>query len=649
MKAIRLLILLPFLLTPFWGTAQNLVQNGSFEIFEKGKCPDQLRSDNQNIKLAPGWTWPTVHGTADHFHACGPSGLTNVPKTAMGYCPAKHGQGFAGVILKTHKVGGKDYREYMQNELTKPMVKDKVYCISFFYRLADCSSFSIDRIGMYFSETEVNINTDKTIGFNPHLETPSNQFLDNDKEWKAVYNMYRANGGEKFLLLGNFRNDDNTPEKRHEKQGDCSGDKDYAYYYIDSVQVMEVKWECEPCVCIPQDLKVEIERGECFNGGTDLIANVTGGTEPYRRFYWEDGSTDMFYKHAITGKHVATIVDDWGCKKEAVIEYDCGQPLRVAVSDSGYTGGTDGFIKLKITGGIEPYKFLWSNGETTKDINGLSFGTYKYQVTDAQGVVENGSVTFSVPKLTASHEAHYTDFNDGTIKITVKTGLPPYKFKWKHGAEGEQLDSLSAGWYVYTVIDAANQMVADSVHFIAPIKATAQTGFTFESDGSVELSINGGCPPYTVKWSNDSTTTSMKYLENGLYRYTITCACNKTFSDTVRIRGKIILKNILFKTGSAELLPESFPELDKVVSYMQRRGKIKVEISGHTDNVGSDDLNKKLSENRAKSVVEYIASKGIGIERMVYKGYGKDRPVASNDTKEGKALNRRVEFDILDQ
>ena len=72
-----------------------------------------------------------------------------------------------------------------------------------------------------------------------------------------------------------------------------------------------------------------------------------------------------------------------------------------------------------------------------------------------------------------------------------------------------------------------------------------------------------------------------------------------------------------------------------------------IEIGGHTDGKGSDSYNKRLSENRAKAVVEYLVSKGVNINRLKYMGYGKSMPVAPNDTEEGRAMNRRVEFKIL--
>ena len=75
--------------------------------------------------------------------------------------------------------------------------------------------------------------------------------------------------------------------------------------------------------------------------------------------------------------------------------------------------------------------------------------------------------------------------------------------------------------------------------------------------------------------------------------------------------------------------------------------KMKIEISGHTDNKGSDEYNQKLSENRAKSVVDYLVEKGITQDQLIFKGYGETKPIASNDTDEGQQLNRRIEFEIL--
>jgi OOP family OmpA-OmpF porin len=111
--------------------------------------------------------------------------------------------------------------------------------------------------------------------------------------------------------------------------------------------------------------------------------------------------------------------------------------------------------------------------------------------------------------------------------------------------------------------------------------------------------------------------------------------------------GQIVrLNNVFFDFDKWDLRPESFVELDRVVQLMNDNPTLEIEMSAHTDSRGSDEYNIKLSENRAKSVTQYILSKGISPTRITSQGYGETRPVASNDTDEGRQLNRRVEFKI---
>jgi outer membrane protein OmpA-like peptidoglycan-associated protein len=117
--------------------------------------------------------------------------------------------------------------------------------------------------------------------------------------------------------------------------------------------------------------------------------------------------------------------------------------------------------------------------------------------------------------------------------------------------------------------------------------------------------------------------------------------------DPIEIGAKMVLKNIFFEFGKATLKPESFIQLDNVVLLMKSTPGIRIEISGHTDNVGSAKANQKLSEDRAKAVVDYLVSRGIDIIRLEYKGYGFLQPVAPNSTADGRSLNRRVEFKII--
>ena len=111
--------------------------------------------------------------------------------------------------------------------------------------------------------------------------------------------------------------------------------------------------------------------------------------------------------------------------------------------------------------------------------------------------------------------------------------------------------------------------------------------------------------------------------------------------------GTVVLKNVFFNTSKFDLLPQSQAELNKLADFLIKNSTMKIELGGHTDNQGSTETNQVLSENRAKSVLDYLVSKGIATSRLTYKGYGDTTPIATNDTTEGRQQNRRTEFKIL--
>jgi outer membrane protein OmpA-like peptidoglycan-associated protein len=105
---------------------------------------------------------------------------------------------------------------------------------------------------------------------------------------------------------------------------------------------------------------------------------------------------------------------------------------------------------------------------------------------------------------------------------------------------------------------------------------------------------------------------------------------------------EVIMSAIFYETNKFDLLDDSKPELDHMVSFLRVNKTLKVEIGGHTDNVGTDKENQVLSENRASEVRKYLISKGISGDRITSKGYGESQPMITNDTEEGRALNRRT-------
>jgi outer membrane protein OmpA-like peptidoglycan-associated protein len=115
----------------------------------------------------------------------------------------------------------------------------------------------------------------------------------------------------------------------------------------------------------------------------------------------------------------------------------------------------------------------------------------------------------------------------------------------------------------------------------------------------------------------------------------------------IEVGNKVILKNIFFDTNKFDLKNESKAELQKLIEFLTLNPSVKIEIAGYTDDVGNDQLNLVLSENRAKSVYAYLSANTVNATRLIYKGYGKAQPIAPNTTDDNRALNRRTEFKII--
>ncbi len=107
------------------------------------------------------------------------------------------------------------------------------------------------------------------------------------------------------------------------------------------------------------------------------------------------------------------------------------------------------------------------------------------------------------------------------------------------------------------------------------------------------------------------------------------------------------LDNVQFDFGKASLRPESYPELQELLDYMQLKEDTRIEIAGHTDNIGNDMDNLKLSEQRANAIRSWLIKKGIAPGRIIAKGYGAAQPLSDNNTEEGRRLTRRTEVRIL--
>jgi OmpA-OmpF porin, OOP family len=188
---------------------------------------------------------------------------------------------------------------------------------------------------------------------------------------------------------------------------------------------------------------------------------------------------------------------------------------------------------------------------------------------------------------------------------------------------------------------------ASLVYETLPDGTVAGNGISSPEDGAFKIVL-----PYDKNYSIRATADKFFAISENLQLDSLIKEGYKEIHKDlylvpIEIGQVVRLNNVFFDFDKWELRPESFVELDRVVKLLKENPAIEIELSAHTDNKGSDDYNYKLSDNRARSVMEYILSKGIEAARLRSQGYGETVPVVENDTDENRQLNRRVEFKIL--
>lgn len=212
---------------------QNLVPNGGFENYRI--CPGD-HTQHPSQFAVDSWFSPSI-GTPDYYNVCS-NGEADVPHNWAGVSDPYEGVGYAGLYLWASM--GRDYREYLQTELSEPLVRDSLYYLEFYYKLSSYSKYSIDRIGLLLTDSIVRLNHDLTFKVKPTFSIVKDTALTTETGlWEEAKMLYKARGGEKFLLIGNFF--DNAATHHYKIQFRPIAQEmlaHYAYYYIDDVSVI---------------------------------------------------------------------------------------------------------------------------------------------------------------------------------------------------------------------------------------------------------------------------------------------------------------------------------------------------------------------------------------------------------------------------
>jgi outer membrane protein OmpA-like peptidoglycan-associated protein len=197
------------------------------------------------------------------------------------------------------------------------------------------------------------------------------------------------------------------------------------------------------------------------------------------------------------------------------------------------------------------------------------------------------------------------------------------------------------------VFDAENKQMLDAKFELIDLETAKTVVESYSNKSNGEFLV---CLPSNKNYAlNVSKNGYLFYSDNFSLKQQATAKPLKLDIPLKPIKAgeKMVLKNVFFETAKFDLKPESKIELNKLIAFLNLNPTVKIELSGHTDNVGDKKSNLVLSQNRAKAVYDYLVANGIVAEKLSYKGYGDTQPSDDNKTETERANNRRTEFLII--
>lgn len=412
-----------------------------------------------------------------------------------------------------------------------------------------------------------------------------------------------------------------------------------------------------------------------------LSAEVRGGKEPYT-YLWTGGGKEwktVDIENIGASNYTLKLIDATGNSITSEITVSEPKPLQIEANiiTPASTGNADGDVTLKVSGGTLPYSFrnsVLANNVTQILIDKLSPGIQSMVVTDAAGCSQEISVLIpeNILSLSASiKEARAVlcaDLAEGNLEATAKGGKPPYIFSWSNGGTGPTLSNVKPGSYNLSVKDASGQEAKSEYIIKAPapmvldvVNLRSATNDRI-SDGKGGIEIKGGQAPFKYSWSSGETTSQAVKLPLGKGQIVVTDQNGCTATSEFIIKEKVLpeltadrlasgepirMEKIQFEADSVNVNPEAFPSLNELYDFLYDNPTTIIEVAGHTNGLPADDYCDRISTERSQKVADYLIGKGIESRRVISKGYGKRKPVATNQTPEGRKRNQRVEVRLI--
>ena len=307
----------------------------------------------------------------------------------------------------------------------------------------------------------------------------------------------------------------------------------------------------------------------CF-GATNgsATATVSGGNPPYTYLWSDSGKTTPTINYLGLGTYYVTLTDANGCEIVDSVVLDSEPPpldhtLVPFVYGGGFNvscfGANDGSIDMTVTGGTPPYRYTWNGGLWhTEDLDTLTADRYWMIVVDTNGCIIRDTIDLTEPPP-LSVSTIVTDVgcggdSTGIVSTTVTGGVPPYIYSWNNGQYvTSDLNDVPAGQYLLEVTDTNGCLVNDTAIVDEPpvlstliVDSVHANGFNIScygaSDGFIDLTVNGGIPPFTFDWNNGfSNQEDLQNVSSGWYLVTITDSVGCTIQDSVELTQPILV------------------------------------------------------------------------------------------------------------
>lgn len=469
--------------------AQNLVPNPSFESLYN--CP----TGDSQLSYAIGWNNPTL-GTPDLFNECLGASCPNLPSVCVpenwqGYQYPRTGSGYAGIFTY---FAGPNLREYVQMQLSSPLVAGQEYIISFYASLGDNSVYAIDNLGAHISSTFIFTGNSNNISCClPQIM--SDGFITDKNGWTLIYGCYTATGGEEYITIGNFKNDNQTNVQV------LSGSLSSSFYYIDDVSVELVSSSSIG------DVSADLGPDTTLCEGESLLLDAS---IPWSAYDWQDNTIASTQSVTQSGTYWVTVTNQCAVTTDTVqVTFAPSPNVDLGVDTTLCTGDT---LPLDVTNINANY--IWQDGSTNNGFTVGQAGSYWVDVTIGNCEMSDTINVGYIDPLVLDLGEDTTLCPDNSISMDAfNLGA---NYIWSDGSTNSTVTISDSGTYWANVYNTC-ESIFDTIRVNYYPELDLITNSEIIGCSNDTIKINALETNGSYLWSNGDTTNYLFVQDPGTY------------------------------------------------------------------------------------------------------------------------------------